>query len=627
MKKLVLIVFALTLFYTNVNALYIWQDFDNPSFPPRGWTLGTTNAFNWEWSIRCGGYGSGYGAIKANFNDAVAGLTFDLISPVFSPAVSTDSLSFDHAYTCYSTENDQLKIWYSTNGGSVWTELITLNGGASGPLKTAPVTGTPFVPLSTQWASKKYGLPAGTNMLKFTAISAIGNNLYLDNIKIGTSYSNDVGASGFKRYIKTFTTGTIDTPRVYVRNFGNTTQSFNVSVTINPGSYSNTQAVTSLAPGQMTLVNFPQWTAPTNGTYTFKAITGLAGDQNLSNDTIINTYYVSNNPRNVLVEYCTGTWCQWCPCGKFALHELETYYPNLIVLAYHGSGGDPYINFNGNTIITSLGMNAYPTGTIDRLIYPNAYMSSSGFFEYPFMRFMNASEAPVKIDVISQSFNSATGQLSLNLNTTALANLTGQYKINYVITEDNLVYTQTGNSYCAGGAGYVHSWVVRNMVNGALGENLNTGGTWTNGQVINKSFTTTINSSWISSNCKVKVFVYKDASPLYLAEVQQAIQRSVTATGVNNEETTIPEKFELSQNYPNPFNPVTNIKFSIPLNGHASLKIYDVSGKLVATYLDEYVKAGKYNAEINGSELSSGTYFYTLKTDNFMETRKMILLK
>jgi len=48
MKKLVLLIAALTVLYTNVNALYIWQDFDNPSFPPRGWTLGTTNAFNWE---------------------------------------------------------------------------------------------------------------------------------------------------------------------------------------------------------------------------------------------------------------------------------------------------------------------------------------------------------------------------------------------------------------------------------------------------------------------------------------------------------------------------------------------------------------------------------------------------
>ena len=375
----------------------------------------------------------------------------------------------------------------------------------------------------------------------------------------------------------------------------------------------------------MQLISFPQWTAPANGPYTFKAITGLAGDQNQNNDTIINTYYVSSNPRNLALEYCTGTWCQWCPCGESALHELEIYYPNTVFLAYHG-GSDPYINFNGNTIINSLGMSYYPTGTCDRLINSTAFFGASGFVEYPFMRYMNSPEAPVKINIVTQNFNASTGVLNVNLNTTALTDLTGQYKINYVITEDNLVYVQTGNSYCPGSSTFIHKWVVRNMVNNALGENLNTGGTWTNGQVINKSFTTTLNAAWISSNCKLKIFVYKDGSPLYLAEVQQAIQTPVTATGINNEES-IPTKFELMQNYPNPFNPVTNIKFSVPKAGYTSLKIYDITGKLVATYLDEYVKAGHYNAEVDGSELSSGTYFYTLKAENYLETKKMILLK
>ncbi|MFA5012898.1 MAG: Omp28-related outer membrane protein [Ignavibacteria bacterium] len=626
MKKLLLLLAVYMMLYTNTRAIYIWQDFDNPSFPPKGWTLATSNAFNWEWSVRCSGYGTGYGAIKANFNDANTGNSFDIITPVFTSSISGDSLIFDHAYATYGSSNDQLKIYYSTNNGNAWTELIILNGGTSGPLVTAPATGTPFVPLSTQWVTKKYGLPNGTNMIKFTAYSAIGNNLYLDNIKIGSQYNLDAGASGFKRYVRTYTSGTIDTPKVYVRNFGKTTASFNVMLTVTPGTYSNSQTVTNLAPGQIQFLSFMPWTAPSNGSYTFKAITGLTGDENISNDTIENVYYVTSNPRNVLMEYCTGTWCQWCPCGKVAIHELEQYYPNTVVLAYHGAGSDPYINFNGNNILSLLGMNAYPTGTPDRLIYPNAYLSASGFFEYPFMRYMNSPESPVKIEIITQNFNSSTGELNVNLKATSLTNLTGQYKINYVITEDNLVYSQSGNSYCTGGSGFVHSSVVRNMVNSAPGENLNSGGTWTSGQEITKSFSTTLNSLWVSSNCKLKVFVYKDGTPLYLAEVQQAIQTSINATGINNAEET-PLNFELGQNYPNPFNPVTNIKFSIPKDGYVSLKIYDISGKLVATYLDGHVKAGKYNAEVSGEKLSSGTYFYTLKADGFSETKKMILIK
>lgn len=629
MKK-ILSSFALLLILiiaNNANAFYIWQDFDNPNFPPAGWTLNTTNAFNWDWSIMCSGYGSGYGACKGNSNDAASGLTFDLISPQFTAATTGDSLIFDEAYATYSGINDQLKIWYSTDGGSNWTQLVLLNGGASGELVTAPATGLAFVPTSSQWATKKYALPTGTNKIKYTCISACGNNMYIDNIKIGTRYSTDAGAVGFKRFIKAIVPSSIDTPKVYVRNFGTTTQTIPVTLTIPAVSYTQTQTATSLAPGASYILAFPQWTVPASGNITMKAYSTLSGDQNASNDTIYNYYIASNNGKNLLLEYCTGTWCQWCPCGKGRILDLEVYYPNTVVLAYHGgSTSDPYINFNGNTIITLLGMNAYPTGTIDRTRVPNGYCGYSSFVETSFTRYLNFPVAPVKIDITAKNYNTGTRQLDVNLNTTALSNLTGQYKINYVITEDNLVYTQSGNSYCTGGTSYVHKWVVRNMVNGASGENLNTGGTWTNGQIINKTFSTTLTTGWIEGNCKLKVFIYKDSSTLNMAEVQQAIETNITTTGIN-EPSSVPLKFELNQNYPNPFNPITNIKFAVSKNGKYSFRIYDVTGKLIETYLDSYITSGYYNAEINGTKLSSGVYFYTLQGEGFTDTKKMVLIK
>jgi hypothetical protein len=306
--------------------------------------------------------------------------------------------------------------------------------------------------------------------------------------------------------------------------------------------------------------------------------------------------------------------------------DLLNIYPNSIVLAYHGSGSDPWINFNGNNILSLLGMTAYPLGTVDRGI-DTWSCGYSNFVERPIMRYLTTPEAPVKIEIVSQNFNSGTGQLNVNLKATALSTLTGQYKINYVITEDNMVYTQSGNTYCTGGSGYVHKWVVRNMVNNATGENVNSGGTWTSGQAFTKSFSTTLGSGWVAANCKLTLFVYKDGTPLNSnAEIQQAIQTGVTLTGTN-EQTEIPVKFDLAQNYPNPFNPVTNIKFAIPKDGYASLKIYDITGKLVATYLEGTVKAGYYNAEVTGNDLSSGVYFYTLTSGNFKDTKKMVLVK
>ena len=91
----------------------------------------------------------------------------------------------------------------------------------------------------------------------------------------------------------------------------------------------------------------------------------------------------------------------------------------------------------------------------------------------------------------------------------------------------------------------------------------------------------------------------------------------------------IPQKYELSQNYPNPFNPTTNLGFGISELGFVSLKIYNASGKEVATIVNEVLAPGMYNYQFStvNYQLSSGIYFYTLESGNFVETKRMILLK
>ena len=86
-------------------------------------------------------------------------------------------------------------------------------------------------------------------------------------------------------------------------------------------------------------------------------------------------------------------------------------------------------------------------------------------------------------------------------------------------------------------------------------------------------------------------------------------------------------EFSLSQNYPNPFNPSTTISYSIPKQTHVSLKVYDVLGKEVAELVNEEMSSGSYKLDFDASNLSSGIYFYTLRTNKFSNTRKMLLLK
>jgi len=85
--------------------------------------------------------------------------------------------------------------------------------------------------------------------------------------------------------------------------------------------------------------------------------------------------------------------------------------------------------------------------------------------------------------------------------------------------------------------------------------------------------------------------------------------------------------FRLNQNYPNPFNPETNIRFNISERGFVLLKVYDMLGNEVATLISEEKSAGDYEVVFNGSEITSGVYFYVLRAGNYVETKKMILLR
>jgi hypothetical protein len=100
------------------------------------------------------------------------------------------------------------------------------------------------------------------------------------------------------------------------------------------------------------------------------------------------------------------------------------------------------------------------------------------------------------------------------------------------------------------------------------------------------------------------------------------------AEGVSSvKSVTNPYKYDLSSNYPNPFNPSTIISYEIAKVGHVSLKVYNVLGQQIATLVDGVQSPGRYNVEFDGSKLSSGVYFYQLKTDNFVSTKKMVLVK
>jgi hypothetical protein len=89
----------------------------------------------------------------------------------------------------------------------------------------------------------------------------------------------------------------------------------------------------------------------------------------------------------------------------------------------------------------------------------------------------------------------------------------------------------------------------------------------------------------------------------------------------------IPEKYCLYQNFPNPFNPSTTIRYDIIKEAKVTIKIFDILGKEIFSATETKKPAGKYEIQFNGSSLSSGIYFYQIRTNDFCQTKKMLLLK
>lgn len=97
--------------------------------------------------------------------------------------------------------------------------------------------------------------------------------------------------------------------------------------------------------------------------------------------------------------------------------------------------------------------------------------------------------------------------------------------------------------------------------------------------------------------------------------------------GITSNYNQIPERFYLYQNFPNPFNPVTKIYYTLPVSGNVKIEIYDLLGQKIQTLQNEFKEIGSYIVDFDGSNLSSGLYFYRIESGSYVETKKMLLIK
>jgi len=133
--------------------------------------------------------------------------------------------------------------------------------------------------------------------------------------------------------------------------------------------------------------------------------------------------------------------------------------------------------------------------------------------------------------------------------------------------------------------------------------------------------------TYLSSEGKWFYITSNDAGDSVYTYLIRAYLSFINTGGIKETIEIVPGLYSLRQNYPNPFNPVTRISYQIPSEGYVTLTVFDMLGRIVTTLVSEVEQAGEHNVEFNARGLSSGIYFYTLRTNNFVQTKKLMLLQ
>ncbi len=133
---------------------------------------------------------------------------------------------------------------------------------------------------------------------------------------------------------------------------------------------------------------------------------------------------------------------------------------------------------------------------------------------------------------------------------------------------------------------------------------------------------------WDSETFKTRIAVKVNDVPVEITKTENHFIISGDKI-INNTEISpeLPIYYSLSQNYPNPFNPETKIRYEIPKAGHVKLAIFDITGKEILTAVNELKSAGEYFFTFYGNNFASGIYFYKLSSEDFVQTKRMLLIK
>lgn len=422
--------------------------------------------------------------------------------------------------------------------------------------------------------------------------------------------------------------GQTATPSVVVRNLGTTAiTSFSVMVTYNGESFTQDISAVNIASLAFYTVNFTDSYTLLAGTNDITAviynINSVANDDDTSDDTKILTLnpIVPAAGKAVVAEEGTGTWCPWCVRGAVFMEELSTRYGELYIgIAVHNA--DPMTVTAYDTPMAGL-INGYPSGVVDR---GPEYDPSQ--FEIPFLERIQV--APKALIAHGGTWDATTRELNISSTVTFQENVSGNYKIAFVLTEDDVTGTGSSwnqaNAYAGGGNGdmggyedlpnpvpaaqMVYDHVARflapsfNGVPNAFTGAMNAGNTST--------FNTTaiLPTDWDENNMHIISMVIAPDGTIdnaFSCTIDEAVAAGfVSGTAITSVDNLASNNVE-AVIYPIPANDVCFIDIDLTNNSDISIEIYSADGKLMnSKYYGQYT--GMYHLPVNTSSWSAGVY-------------------
>lgn len=604
-------------------------------FPPGGWELVNPNAGSITFSKYVGANGPSIGGNASAMIDfysySSTGHRDSLFTPVYQVTAVSDSFKFDWAYAQYSASyRDSLIVLMSADGGTTFPYVLFRRGGAT--LATAPSTTDPFVPAnSSQWGKFSVSLIGQASVcFVFVTYNAYGNNLYIDNVSVGTQVTQDVTPVSIVNIAPdtTYSTGSGSygvMPEVVIANLGTSdiVTSFDVTMTMAPGGYSSTKNVPLLNSGASTVVTFDNLTVTPGNPMNFTVYTSLAGDSLADNDTLHQySMILPGTSRNVLLEEWTSSTCGPCAANNPTIVAfVETNWDDIVAVKYHvgwpAPGNDPMYLHNPTQSYDRryyYGVNAAPTVIMDGQVYPAYPYSTPGSLEDAFGQ-RSPKGSPVEVTVTSSRI--AIDSIRAEVTVDVLSPLTeGAFYVRVQAIERLIWYTGPNGEP-------EHYDVFRRSYPGSTGTPLpNVVGTHI------FTFDYQINPVWSDTMIYTIAFVQNDLTK----EVANAGKSERTHYVVGISPSDPPARFALGQNYPNPFNPTTSIAYELATDTRVVLKIYNALGQEVRTLVRAMESAGHKQVvwdglDAVGNRVGSGIYFYRLEAGGRSFTKKMLMVK